>query len=198
MNKTFPIFLQPMSATTINEATGEASVRHMTWYMLPEEVRQRLEPMLTPYGYTGDPDEYPNADSFLSRVEFACRYQLKRPPWLIVFYPEEYPLLGHLMSVRANSQDIRCSAYSIMRRDAKPFDPSVRIAPPMSVLWILSKKALEEVAASRSPVIAGVFESLRELPEDGSWVHFADPIDPAWVASAATADSELFFRYSGI
>lgn len=170
----------------------------MTWYFFPEEVKQRLEPILTPYGYTGVPDEYPNVDSFLSRVEFACRYQLKRTPWAIVFYPEEYPLLGHLMSVRANSQDIRCSSYSIMHRDAKPFDPSIRVAPPMSVLWILSKKALEEVAASRSPVIAGVFENLRKLQEDGSWVHFADPIDPTWVASAAATNSELFFQYSGV
>jgi hypothetical protein len=197
MSATFAVSLLPVTMTTINETTGETSARDSVWYFFPDEVKQLLAPILARHGFSESLDEFPSADYFLGRIELACRNQLRRVPWAVVFFPEEYPLLGHLLSIRPDPESLKASAYSLLLPNNCP-DRRKGIAPPLSFVLIASKDALRTTAASGSPLVTGVFESLRDLEADGCWVHFANPIDPAWVASAAKTNDLLFSTITGI
>ena len=196
MSNVYQITVLPMSSTIMNEKTGETTKGPSpNWYFFPDEVTEHLTPILARYGYSANPDEFPGTSDFLSRVEFAIRYQFKKTPWVIVFYPQEYPLSGYIPLIRKDPESIKASAYSVMLPGKGSYDPEGTGAPPLSVLWIFSKEALFEAADSMSPAIMGIYESLKTLPEQGTWVHFAEPIDPDWVSEAAKQNDELFFHF---
>jgi len=205
MAKYYPLTLLPMTWTLIQDPSQPyipeldpsrvVGAEHAdTWIMFPEEIEQSLKKVIEPYGYaTDDDDQRPNVRSMLRRVEKAIRYQLPCIPWAVVFYPQEYPLTGHLLSIRP-SDEIRCSAYSVIHPDCNAYDHNVLGAPPLSLLWIVTKDALLKAAESKSPLITGVFETLKDAPEDGHWVMLADPLNSDWVAEAEKSNSELFFE----
>ena len=196
MSATFAVSLLPVTMTTIHETTSETSARDSLWYFFPDEVKQLLAPILGRHGYSESLDEFPSADYFLERIETACRNQLRGAPWAVVFYPKEYPLLGHLLSIRPDPESLKASAYSLLLPNNGP-DRRKGIAPPLSFVFVASKDALETTAASGLLLVTGVFESLRNLEADGCWVHFANPIDPAWVASTAKKNDILFSTITG-
>lgn len=187
-----------MTATTINEMTGETSTSESMWsFFYPDEVKQLLTPILARNGYSKTADEYPSVDYFLSTLEFQYWHHIKRIPWAIIFYPEEYPLLGHLLSIRPDPDSIKASAYSLFLRNST-IHRSKSVAPPLSFVSIFSKAALETTAASGSPLVSGVFDDLQTVEADGCWVHFADSLDPGWVASSAKTNDLLFSKITGI
>lgn len=204
MAKYYPVYLQPVTWTLVQDPSQlyipELDLSKVvgpehanTWIFFPEEIEQRLKKIIEPYGYaTEDDDQLPNVRSMLSRVEKTIRYQLPCIPWAVVFYPQEYPLSGHLLSIRS-SDEIKFSAYSVIHPDCNAYDPNVLGAPPLSLLWIATKEALIKAAESNSALITGVFETLRDAPADGHWTMLADPLDPDWVAVAEKSNSELFF-----
>lgn len=165
-----------------------------TWIIFPDEIEQSLTTIIEPYGYaTDEDDQRPNVRGMLRRVEGAIRNQFDSIPWAIVFYPKEYPLSGHLLSIRP-SDEIKFSAYSVIHPDCNAYDPSVLGAPPLSLLWIFTKEALIKAAESNSPLIADVYETLKDAPADGHWTMLADPLDTDWVAEAEKSNSKLFFE----
>ena len=67
----------------------------------------------------------------------------------------------------------------------------------MGMLWIFSKQALEDSAASGSELFGNLLADLSTLDEKDSWCHFADAPDRQWLANQAVTDNELFFSFFG-
>jgi hypothetical protein len=99
-----------------------------------------------------------------------------------------------LLNIRS-SLDVRFSAYSVI--EMKQYDPNVLGAPPLSILWFFTKESLLKTAERKSPMLAGIYEAMRDVDEDGCWTMIADPLDPEWVANAAKTNSALFFQAVG-
>lgn len=204
MAKYFPLTLLPMTWTLVqgpslpsipelDPSKVDEPQHASTLIFFPEEIEQRLKKIIEPYGYaTDDKDQRPSVRSMLRRVEKAIRHQFDSIPWAIVFYTQEYRLSGHLLAIRA-SEEIRFSAYSVIHPDSNAYDPNILGAPPLSLLWIATKEAMIKTAESNSPLITGIFETLRDAPEDGHWTMLADPLDPDWVSEAEKSNSTLFF-----
>lgn len=205
MAKYYPLPLMPVTWTSVQDPSQPyipeldlskvVGAEHTnTWISFPDEIEQRLRTIIAPYGYaTDEDDQRPNVRSMLRRVEKAIRHQFDRIPWAIVFYPQEYPLSGHLLSIRP-SDEIKFSAYSVIHPDCNAYDPKVLGAPPLSLLWIFTKDALIKAAERESPLIADVYETLKDAPEDGHWTMLADSLDPDWVEEAEISNSTLFFE----
>jgi len=197
MGACYPLTLQPMIRTEINEATMETKVHHDTWIIFPPEVELRLRTIMTPYGYNSESDDGAHVRFFLSRIEFSCRLEFRRMPWAMVFYPREYPLSGHFLSIRTNADDMRFSNYSLLRDRNQRFDPAIDGVPPLSFLWIFSKSGLEEAAKHNSPLLEDVWRTLANKSAESSWVAFPEALDSHWVDEVAKTNSEMFFQHVG-
>lgn len=197
MGTCYPLTLQPMRCTEINETTMTVKEDIVTWMIFPPEVEHRLREIMAPYGYDSESDDGTHVQLFLDRIEFSCRLQLRRMPWAMVFYPREYPLSGYFLSIRTNADDMRFSAYSLLRDRDLHFDPAIDGAPPLSFLWIFSKSALEEAAKHNSPLLKDVWQTLVHKSTESSWVIFPEALDSHWVDEVAEINSELFFQYAG-
>lgn len=186
-----PIDLWPMTMQSINEATQQVeSVSNSTWMIFPHEIEQQLAEIIKPYVDTSKADAKAVVRRMLGRIEMSCRYQFNRIPWAIVFFPEQYPLSGHLLSIRSG-EDVRFSAYSVVELNS--YDPNVQGAPPLSILWFFSKESLLKTAEKQSPLISGIFDVLHDADEDGCWTMIANPLDQDWVREIAKTNSDLFF-----
>ena len=167
MGRTFQVGDLPMQRVIIDEATGNREASCITWYLFPKELNLVLEPILAHFDYSGKPDDYPNAESFLGRVEFAIRHQQKRRPWAIIIFPTEYPLMGHMLSVRKHPDDFLGSSFTVVHPSSPPFDVSTGRAPPLSFMWVYSKMAFE-IAAKNLPQLFGrIWDELRDC--DDGW-----------------------------
>ena len=196
MSITYKISILPMIKTVTDERTGETlSSEQDDWYIFPGIIRKPLSSRETRHGYAQTLGEFPDAHWFLSKVESEIRYKVRRKPWVLVLYADEYPIMGHIVSNRSNSELIRGSGYSVIRPGQARYDPSSGIAPPVSMLWIFSRQALEDAAASGSILFSGLLAELSELDETESWVHFADPMNHDWVSKQSATDNELFFNF---
>ena len=170
----------------------------LTWFVFPEEVTERMEAVLNPYGYERDSDKFPDAEHFLGQIELMCRDEHNRNPYAIIFYPAEYPLAGHLLSIRPN-RDIRFSSYSLCHpHKTEPYDPAISGPPPVSFVLVFSKAALADAAATKSLLLKDAWSLLAEKSESDSWIVITDPLDPVWVQERAKESDELFFDITGI
>lgn len=149
----FSLPLIPMTREVINAAGDTVDKSSVSWIMFPQEVEERMEVILRPYGYESDSDEFPDAGAFLLQIEYICRNEAQRIPWAIIFFTEEYPLAGHLLSIRPN-RDIRFSSYSLVHpHQDEPYDPANDGPPPVSTIFTFSKSALMDAAATNSPLL---------------------------------------------
>jgi hypothetical protein len=144
--------------------------------------------ILIPYGYQNDSDVLPDAEHFLGQIEYMCRDEAGRNPWAIIFYAAEYPLAGHLLSIRPN-RDLRFSNYSICHPHLQ--EPDDAGPPLLSMVFVFSKGALKEAAVTGSPLLKEASDLLADKPECGTWVVIADPLDPSWVQATANESDEL-------
>ena len=184
-----------MIMQVIKEETQEIKeLAPSTWMIFPEEVESSLAQIIEPYVNTTDMDAVSIAKRIISKIEMSCRYHWKRIPWATVFFPQQYPLSGHLLNIRS-SQDVCFSAYSVI--ELNQYDHNVLGAPPLSILWFFNKESLLKAAEKGSPMLAGIYEALHDADEDGCWTMIADQLDPEWVAEAAKTNSALFFQAVG-
>ncbi|WP_301101196.1 hypothetical protein [Propionivibrio sp.] len=165
-----------------------------TWYGFHQEIEKRMETILKPYGYENDSDELPDAGSFLLDVEYSFREQNMPFPWAIIFFPEEYALAGHLLSIRPN-REIRFFSYSLMAQHRiKSIDPTIDGAPPLSIIYAFSKSAIRDAAATGSPLLRDAWSILADKSENGNWVVIAEALDPAWVQETLKESEDLYFK----
>jgi len=182
MGVCYPISLIPISRELVDAAGVVTDTSTSTWFVFPDEVRERMAEILVPYGYQNDSDVLPDAEHFLGQIEYMCRDEAGRNPWAIIFYAAEYPLAGHLLSIRPN-RELRFSNYSIChphwqeRNEGGP--------PLLSIVFVFSKRALKEAVATGSPLLKEAFGLLTDKPERGAWVVIADPLDSSWVQATA-------------
>lgn len=171
-------------------------VSSATWYSFPKEVEDRLTTILRDCGYESDPEQASDAGSFLVDLEYSVKVNDQPFPWAVIFFPKEYPLAGHLLSIRPN-RDIRFFCYSLMNmRKFESYDPEIDGAPPMSIVYVYSKSAIMSPRISESPIMKEASEALADKPDDGNWVVIVDPIDPAWVEEAAKTNEALYYEFS--
>ncbi len=193
----FQINVIPMSGKDIDSTGTTIATRSEDWYSFPEEVQKWLGPVLLPFGYeTGSGKD---AGSFLLEIEYMFRKENSVSfPWAIVFMSEEYPLAGHLMSIRP-SMDIRFSCYSLIWPGAYDnYDVAVDGPPKVSIVFVFSKLAVQHGAASGSPLLQNVCNILSDKAEDCRWVVLADPLNDEWVRNVAKTSDELFFTLANI
>ncbi len=182
-----------MSGKDVDTTGTTIATRSEDWYFFPEGVRKWLEPVLLPFGYeTGSGKD---ADGFLLEIEYMVRKEDSVSfPWAIVFLPEEYPLAGHLMSIRPN-MDIRFSCYSLIWPGAYDnYDFAVSGPPKVSMIFVFSKSALQQGASSGSPLLRDAWGILSDRAEDSRWVVLADTLDDDWVRDVAKTSDALFFE----
>jgi len=168
--------------------TGE---RALDWLMFPEELRARLTPILSDYGYRKD--DFPDADEFLLSLEYGFRDNPEGVPWALIFFDREYRLGGHLLSIRPN-RNLRFGNYSAYNKSAPPSDPSANTAPPLSIVFVFSKFALEVASRSGSLLLAEPWQALRDREEDRHWAVVCSELDVAWVQETEKGDDDLFFK----
>ena len=188
----FQINVIPMSAKVIDSTGTTKSTRSADWYFFTEEVEKWLGQVLLPFGYeTGSGKD---AGGFLLEIEYMFRkVDSESFPWAIVFLPEEYPLAGHLMSIRPN-MDIRFSCYSLIWPGAYDnYDVAINGPPKVSMIFVFSKSALQHVASSGSPLLKDAWDILSDKAEDCRWALLADVLDDDWVQDMAKTNDELFF-----
>ncbi|MDI7259043.1 MAG: hypothetical protein QME90_03870 [Thermodesulfobacteriota bacterium] len=114
-------------------------------------------------------------------------------PWAIVLFDEEFRLAGHVVSIRQNRGDFSFTAFSM-----KPGRYSVaeQGVPPVSVLLLNNKKALEQ-AASQSKLFSAAWEQLADRSEDQHWICVADSPTEEWVRQTSQNDDQLFMKIIG-
>jgi hypothetical protein len=185
-----PYAAGPITSTTINDTTGAKLDIHTTpWLSFPQELEVLMSAILKPYGY--NPEGFPDSVEFFFQIEDVCRNTQAGVPWAIIFFPEEYPLTEHLLSIRPN-RDIKFSAYSIIHPMGQ-YDPEVDGAPPLSIIFVHSKAALMRAAATNSPLLKDAWALLGEKDENGNWVVIADHLDSDWVYDVSKGSGQLTF-----
>jgi len=190
--------LIPMTRKVHDDSGGVVETSALTWFVFPDQVTEGMEAILRPYGYEQDSEELPDADHFLGQIELMCRDEPNPILWAIIFYPTEYPLAGHLLSIRRN-REIRFSNYSLCHpHKTKPYNPAISGPPPVSFVLVFSKSALADAAGTKSPLLKDAWSLLAEKSESDSWIVIADPLDPVWVQERAKESDELFFDITGI
>lgn len=109
-------------------------------------------------------------------------------PWAIIAFKKEYKLAGHLTSVRSDRESIRFTGYSLGGGD-----PDEGVIPPVSMVVVFNKEALEKTAA-KSEFLIGAWEELKNNDERRSWLLLADEPPENWLAEAQADDGELYRR----
>jgi len=196
MGHIFPVAVLPMQRVEIQELTGHRETSQVTWYQFPKQLSPAIQPILNRFGYADRLDDYPNVESFLRGVETVMRSQESRCPWAVIILPDEYPVMGHLLSFRKHPNDFLASSFSIMNPLVQPFDVSDGCAPTLSVLWIFTKDALKVVAKGLPSLFGRMWGELCDCDEQSVWAYIADPFNEHCVDEVRGTDEQLFFRYA--
>lgn len=179
MTMCYPINSIPMTRVTEDSTGNEIDSESATWYNFPDEVAERLNLILEPYGYVTDPDDYSNARSFLLDIEYVFRDTNHPFPWAIIFLSQEYPIGDHVIAARVN-MDIRFTCYTLLNRERRHLiDPKIK-TPPVSIIYVFSKSSLRD-SAERSPMFREAWNVLEDKSESDHWVVVVDLLDTEWV-----------------
>lgn len=181
----FPLDFLPIEIHTVNNQGLSVESPSASWLIFTEEVHEIMQEVLLKFNY--------DSNSLFAAIESKCRFSFKRMPWAVVFYRDEYPLAGHMMSIRNNPDDIKFSSYSLARDKVSSFDPSADAIPPLSFLWIFSKESLHQAALSGSHLLEDVWKSLSDKSIEKSWVVISEKLDPSWVNKVKAASEKQFF-----
>ena len=194
MGTCYPLTLLPMTRETSDAAGNMVDTSPLTWLVFPEAVEDRMADILLPYGYDQSAGDLPDAEHFLGQVEYMCRDEVGRYPWAIIFFATDYPLAGHLLSIRPN-RDIRFANYSMFDPRRPEQDDSVTDSPPpLSIVLVFTRTALMIAAKTGSPLLQDAASLLADKPENENWVVIADPLDPTWVQQMTSENAALFFQ----
>ncbi len=196
MSACFQIEVVPATATHIYSDGSQSAYEPENWFFFPDEVAQWLEKVLLPFGY--EPGSGVDANALLLQIEYMFRGDEAIPfPWAIVFFPQEYALAGHLMSIRPNLE-VRFNCYSLIwPQDFEKFDPAINGPPKVSIIFLFSKSALQIAASTGSSLLSDAWRDLADKAEDSRWVVIADSLDPYWVQHTSEASDDLFFSLTG-
>jgi len=142
-------------------------------YWLPDEAEELLRPILARYSQ--------------SPLFYFDKINFGQPPapWAFVCLDREYPLAGHIATVRPPDAGIFFVPYTRPPPEPLPED----FIPAVGVLVLDSKRGLERAAAA-SPLFSAAWKALLSCPADRCWLVLLAPLPEEWVATAAQGNDE--------
>lgn len=108
-------------------------------------------------------------------------------PWAIVAFPDDYPILGYLFSIREQRNDFRITGYGIM----PGYTPSRDGNKPVGIIFVGSKQVMAELA-KKSPMFVSAWEELKDKPEYQVWFCLSDAPPADWLEKQIKEDERLF------
>lgn len=144
------------------------------WLILPGEAEEALDTIVAPFGLTGEGWIY------------LCSLGIKRAddiPWALIALDREYKLVGHLMTIKGNTRDLRFAWYS---RANQP-DSATKC---VSFLIAMNKDILSSLA-NQTPLLTSAWELLKDKSENQQWFCISDPLPEEWARNAEDIDVQL-------
>src|SRR4030066_962241 len=144
------------------------------WLILPGEAEEALDTIVAPFGLTGEGWIY------------LCSLGIKRAddiPWALIALDREYKLVGHLMTIKGNTRDLRFAWYS---RTNQP-DSATKC---VSFLIAMNKDILSSLA-NQTPLLTSAWELLKDKSENQQWFCISDPLPEEWARNAEDIDVPL-------
>lgn len=108
-------------------------------------------------------------------------------PWAIIAFPEDYPLLGYLLSIRGQRNDFRITGYQI----SPDYVPSRDGNAPVGIVFVASKKILDDLA-EKSPLFVSAWQELKDKSELKAWFCLSNPPPADWLKKQIKEDEQLF------
>lgn len=149
---------------------------------LPPAGERALTKLLLPHKL----DKYTFTQYLNRTADFKQQY-----PWVILAFPKEYRLAGHIYSRRSNPEDPKFSSYTILRDYGS--DP-MKKPPDCSLLVFFDRIAAEDIK-NASYFFQLSWELIKDKPEGRSWLVFAPPLDEDWVRETEKVDANLFYTH---
>jgi len=109
-------------------------------------------------------------------------------PWLIICLPYEYPITGHLASLRDKQIELPVTSYSYIKQRYHDGFPALT-----SIIIVSTKEKLKELSVSCPEIFAEAWLELQDQPPDSPWICLADDLDRNWVEKVA-AFNEIEYR----
>lgn len=162
-------------------------------YLMEEVVMREGDVDSVRYFLEPHPESEEPLDEFLTVFEFdsfslflrlnSSLAQEDLWPWAVVLLPSEYPIAEHVMTLRAQREDVLFTSYSMRGRDdGQQLLLFETAPPPVSILLIKEKSTFEQLAGV-SPIFGQLWAVLRDRDELGYWLYLANPIDSKLVRS---------------
>lgn len=152
-----------------------------TWSLFPGEAEEAIDRILEPYGS--------NSTRFV--ISFNATVQdLCWRPWALILFDREYPLAGHLVTIRRDRRSILFAPYSEV-----PQPKPEGFIPAVGYVLVKTPGVLAEAAASGSPMFAEACSLLKSKPDDRHWICLPDPLPPEWVQQTSLNDDDRYAQY---
>ena len=152
---------------------------------LPGEVLALLGEVLRPFSLT--------PEQVLSLHESQLR-EVGLSSWALIFFTEEYPLAGHVASLRGGMWNVAMAPYTPVRVGPPGGPPP---GAPAVGLVSVRKKAILRTLAERSPLFRSAWEALKSKADDRRWICLSDAPPAEWVAATAPGDGALLEEHRG-
>ena len=119
-------------------------------------------------------------------------YQINPHPAIMIIFPNEYPMSGHLASVRKVWENLQIINYECWRTGVPISTPGRYFYTSSVVIW--TKYILRKLA-ELSPVFAPIWEDLKNIAATSSGIYLADEPDAAWLESILPCEEQLFAEF---
>jgi len=171
----------PASFEIFHFFSGEGQDQVIRSY-LPPAGERRLSTVLEPFSLS--------RPTFLQHLNRTGEFK-RRFPWVILIFPREYHLAGHIYSRRTNPEDPLFSSYTIIREYGS--EPMKK--PPDCSLLTYFSPAAGAALKETSYFFQTCWELIKDKPPDRSWLVFAPPLDEDWVKKNEMIDAQLFYTH---
>lgn len=155
-------------------------------YSWPERTRQMWQAQIKPRVGRGIRKSIKALDKGL-----VLRYPL---PALVVVFPRELPVTGHLLSIRKVPDNLQPIQFEGWRTEGALADPKQYVGTDAVLIW--TKHVLRKLA-ELSPLFGPVWEELKGLPAGKCGIHLAGEPDAAWLESIRPNEERLYERFRG-
>jgi len=170
--------LTVMGPVRAHELDQTGSLRDITdcgyWLFLPPDAEKAFDTIVEPFGLTGEGWIY------LCSHGIKCSEDV---PWALIALDREYKLVGHLMTIKGSTRDLRFAWYS----RAKQPDSATRY---VSFLIVMNKGILSFLA-HQTPLLTSAWELLKDKFETQQWFCISEPLPEEWARETEDHDDQL-------
>lgn len=152
-------------------------------FLMEDDARESMGAVLGRFGLT--------PDDFLAQRSLACRRDGLRP-WGLVMFPGEYPLAGYLAQRRQRKINMPIYSYSRLSANEPAYDG---IHAPLLAAFDIRAKIILEILSADSPLLAPIWEGMKDLSSRRQWLCLADP-PPAGLVVEQQAENDRLMALS--